>query len=64
MLWNINEIWHLERKMFVQGRFTSDNIKRSIQNRLDLVGVQVRWEGDGTEPAGEHIFFYREGNKN
>jgi hypothetical protein len=25
--------------------------------KLDLVGVQeVRWEGDGTEPAGEYTF--------
>jgi hypothetical protein len=32
---------------------------------LDLVGAQkVRWEGDGTEPAGEHTFFYRKGNEN
>jgi hypothetical protein len=33
--------------------------------KLDLVGVQeVRWEGSGTEPAGEYIFFYGEGNEN
>jgi hypothetical protein len=26
--------------------------------KLDLVGVQeVRWEGGGTEPAGEYTFF-------
>jgi hypothetical protein len=26
---------------------------------LDLVGVQeVRWDGGGTEPAGEYTFFY------
>jgi hypothetical protein len=26
---------------------------------LDLVGVQeVRWEGGGTEPAGEYTFLY------
>jgi hypothetical protein len=26
--------------------------------RLDLVGVQeVRWEGGGTEPAGEYTFY-------
>jgi hypothetical protein len=26
---------------------------------LDLVGVQeVRWDRDGTEPAGEFTFFY------
>jgi hypothetical protein len=27
------------------------------------VGVQeVRWEGGGTEPAGEYTFFYGKGN--
>ncbi|PNF26184.1 hypothetical protein B7P43_G04373 [Cryptotermes secundus] len=27
--------------------------------KLDLVGVQdVRWDGGGTEPAGEYKFFY------
>jgi exonuclease III len=27
--------------------------------KFDLVGVQeVRWDGDGTEPAGEYIFSY------
>jgi hypothetical protein len=31
--------------------------------KLDLVGGQeVRWEGSGTEPAGEYTFFYRKGN--
>jgi hypothetical protein len=28
------------------------------------VGVQVRWEGSGTEPAGEYTFFYGKGNEN
>jgi hypothetical protein len=28
------------------------------RHKLDLVGVQeVRWEGGGTEPAGEYIFY-------
>jgi hypothetical protein len=32
---------------------------------LDLVGVQeVRWEGGGTEPAGEYTFFNGMGNEN
>jgi hypothetical protein len=31
--------------------------------RLDFVGMQeVRWEGCGTEPAGEYTFFYGKGN--
>jgi hypothetical protein len=33
--------------------------------KLDLVGVQeVRWEGGGTEPAGEHTIFCGKGNEN
>jgi hypothetical protein len=33
--------------------------------KLDLVRVQeVRWEGSGTEPTGEYIFFSRKGNEN
>jgi hypothetical protein len=33
--------------------------------KSDLVGVQVvRWEGYGTEPAGEYTFFYRKENEN
>jgi hypothetical protein len=32
---------------------------------LDLVGVQeVRWDGGGTETAGEYTFFYGKGNEN
>jgi hypothetical protein len=33
--------------------------------KLDLVGVQeVRWEGGGTEPAGEYTFLFGKGNEN
>jgi exonuclease III len=33
--------------------------------KLDLVGVQeARWEGGGTEPAGEYTFLYGKGNEN
>jgi hypothetical protein len=32
--------------------------------RLDLVGVQVRWEGSGTATAGEYTYFYGNGNEN
>jgi hypothetical protein len=28
------------------------------------VGVQVRWEGGGTEPGREYEFFYRKRNEN
>jgi hypothetical protein len=33
--------------------------------KLDLVGVQeVRWDGGGTEGAGEYRFFYGKRNEN
>jgi hypothetical protein len=28
------------------------------------VGVQVRWDGGGTERAGKYTFFYGKGNEN
>jgi hypothetical protein len=28
------------------------------------VGVQVRWDGGGTEPAGEYTIFYGKWNEN
>jgi hypothetical protein len=31
--------------------------------KLDLVGVQVRWDGGITEPAGKYTFFYGKGNE-
>jgi hypothetical protein len=30
--------------------------------KLDLVGVQVRWEKGGTERAEDYTFFYGQGN--
>jgi hypothetical protein len=39
--------------------------KELSKYKLDLVGVQeVRWEGGGTEPAGEYTFCYEKGNEN
>jgi hypothetical protein len=33
--------------------------------KSDLVGVQeIRWDGGGTETAGEYTFFYGKGNEN
>jgi hypothetical protein len=32
--------------------------------RLDLVGVQVRWEGSGRKPVAEYAFFNGEENEN
>jgi hypothetical protein len=33
--------------------------------KLHLMEVQeVRWDGNGTEPAGEYTYIYRKGNEN
>jgi hypothetical protein len=32
--------------------------------KLHLVGVQVRWDRGGTEPAGEYALFYGKENEN
>jgi hypothetical protein len=43
-------------------RVVGENISKY---KLDLVGVQkVRWDGRGTERAGEYTFFYGKGNEN
>jgi hypothetical protein len=38
--------------------------KEMSKYELDLVGAQVRWDRDGTEPAGEYTFSHGKGNKN
>jgi hypothetical protein len=38
--------------------------KERPKYELDLVGREVRWDGGGTKPAGEYIFFYGKGNEN
>jgi hypothetical protein len=39
--------------------------KEISKYKLDLVRVQeVRWDTDGTEPAGEYTYFYGKGNEN
>jgi hypothetical protein len=51
-------------------RFGTWNVRMTVSRalaryKLDLVGVQeVRWEGGGTEPAGEYTFFCGKGNEN
>jgi hypothetical protein len=42
----------VECKKSIQGRFTHDSYERNIKYKLDLVGVQVRWDRCGTKPAG------------
>jgi hypothetical protein len=48
--------WNI-RSMYRAGSFRA-LAEEILKYKLDLVGVQeVRWDGGGTEPAGEHIFF-------
>jgi hypothetical protein len=39
-------------------------VAKEISNyKLHIVGVQIRWDRVGTEPAGECTFFYGKGNE-
>jgi hypothetical protein len=38
--------------------------KEISKYKLHFVGVEVRWERDGTKLAGEYTFFYGKGNEN
>jgi hypothetical protein len=55
--------WNV-RRLYRAGSL--ETVSREIARyKLHLVGVQeVRWEGGGTEPAGEYTFFYGKGNEN
>jgi hypothetical protein len=56
-LWNV-------RSLYRAGSLKTAS-RELARYKLDLVGVQeVRWEGGGTEPAGEYTFFCRKGNEN
>jgi hypothetical protein len=49
--WNVKSFYRAGSLMTVS--------RKLARHKLDLVGVQeVRWEGGGTEPAGEYRFFY------
>jgi hypothetical protein len=54
--WNVRSLY----------RVGSMTVSRELARcKLKLVGVQeVRWDGSGTEPAGEYTFFYGKGNEN
>jgi exonuclease III len=53
--------WNV-RSLYRAGSLTAV-LKELSKYKLDLVGVQeVRWEGGGTELAGQHTFFYVKGN--
>jgi hypothetical protein len=54
--WNVRSLYRAGSLMTVS--------RELARYKLDLVGVQVRWEGGGTEPAGEYTFFYGKGNEN
>jgi hypothetical protein len=51
-LWNV-------RSLYRAGSLITAS-RELLRYKLDLSGVQeVRWEGGGTKPAGEYIFFLR-----
>jgi hypothetical protein len=54
--WNVQSIYRAGSLMSV--------LRELSRYKLDLVGAQVRWEGSGTEPAGEYTFFYEKRNEN
>jgi hypothetical protein len=55
--WNVRSLYRADSLVAVS--------KELSKYRLDLVGVQkIRWEGGGTEPAGEYISLYGKGNEN
>jgi hypothetical protein len=56
-LWNVRRLYKVGSLMTVSRKLS--------KFKIDLVGVQeVRWEGGGTEPAGEYTFFYGNRNEN
>jgi exonuclease III len=55
--WNVRSLYRAGSLMTVSRELS--------RYRLHLVGLQeVRWEGNGTVPAGEYTFFYGKGNEN
>jgi hypothetical protein len=56
-LWNVRSLYRAGSLITVSRELS--------KYKLDLVGVQeVRWEGGGTEPAGEYTSSYVKGNEN
>jgi hypothetical protein len=54
--------WNV-RSMYRAGSLRA--VVEDISNyNFHLVGVQVRWDRDGTEPTGEYTCFYGKGNEN
>jgi hypothetical protein len=48
--WNVRSLYRAGCLMTVA--------KELSKYKLYLVGVEVRWDRGGTEPAGEYTFFY------
>jgi hypothetical protein len=56
-LWNVKSLYREGSLLTV--------LRELSKYKSDLVGMQeVRWEGGGTEPAGEYAFSYGKGNEN
>jgi hypothetical protein len=56
-MWNVRSLYRAGSLMTVS--------RELARYKLDLVLVQeVRWEGGGTEPAGEYTFSHGKGNEN
>jgi hypothetical protein len=50
-LWNVRSLYRVG--------FPTTVWKELSKCKLTLVGVQeIRWEGGGSEPAGEYMFFH------
>jgi hypothetical protein len=56
------ELWNVRHSYRAGSVITV--LRELTRYKLDLVGVQVRWEGGGTKPVGEYTFFYAKGNEN
>jgi hypothetical protein len=57
-LWNIKSLYRTGSLMTVSRELLKCKLL------VDLVEVQVRWEGSDTEPVGKYTFFYRKRNEN
>jgi hypothetical protein len=55
--------WNV-RSMYRAGSFRTV-AEEVLKYKLHLVGVQeIRWDGSGSEPAGQYTFFYGKMNQN
>jgi hypothetical protein len=54
--WNVRSLYRTVSLMTIA--------KAISKYKLDLVGVQVRWDRGGTETVGEYTFVCRKGNQN